>query len=299
MGENSFDNSSVKDFVPLKDAVSEAVEQIENLTEEESSLTGISTGFIEFDRFTAGLKQSCLIIIAATPAMGKTTLALNIAGHIAINEKLPIAFFSMEIDRKEFAWRILSSRALIDKQKLRKGVLDKDEWHRLKGALNDINKSKLFVDDTPGQTVEEVLEKARGLHAQQGLQAIFVDNLQLLDSREEIEDRERELANITSSLKDLGQELNLPVVALFQLSNPDKNEAEQRPVLNDHTDLSVVEKDADLVAFIYRKDHNYPASLMRKDNTEIIIAKQRDGQVGTFELNFMKHLCRFEDSSEA
>jgi len=289
-------HTSDKGFVQLKDVLTETFDRIERLTEKKSGVTGIPTGFLDFDQLTAGLHESDLIILAARPAMGKTTFALNIAQHVAVNEKLPVAFYSLEMSKEQLAQRMLCSQAQVDSQKLRNGFLAKDDWPKLVNAVGPLSEAELFIDDNAGQTVMEIRSKARRLKAEKGLSAIFIDYLQLMSSQGKSENRQQELSDISRSLKALAKELNIPVIALSQLSRAVEKRTDRRPILSDLMESGGIEANADMVIFIYREDY-YVEEAEKKNIAEIIVAKQRNGPVGKFELYFMDHFVKFGNLS--
>ncbi len=290
-------DTSGQGFVHLKDVLTETFNRIEKLHEKKSGVTGVSTGFIDFDRLTSGFQDSDLIIIAARPSMGKTTLALNIAQHIAINEKLPVAFYSLEMSKEQLAQRLLCAQANIDSQKLRNGFLGKDDWPKLVNAVGPLSEAELFIDDTAAQTVMEIRAKARRLKAEKGLNAIFVDYLQLMRSQGKSENRQQELSDISRSLKALAKELGVPVIALSQLSRAVEKRTDRRPILSDLMESGGIEANADVVVFIYREDY-YIRDAEKKNIAEIIIAKQRNGPVDSFDLYFMENFIKFGNVSK-
>ena len=289
-------HTSEKGFVQLKDVLTETFDRIERLTENKSGVTGIPTGFLDFDQLTSGLHESDLIILAARPAMGKTTFALNIAQHIAVNEKMPVAFYSLEMSKEQLAQRMLCSQAQVDSQKLRNGFLAKDDWPKLVNAVGPLSEAELYIDDNAGQTVMEIRSKARRLKAEKGLSAIFIDYLQLMSSQGKSENRQQELSDISRSLKALAKELNIPVIALSQLSRAVEKRTDRRPILSDLMESGGIEANADMVIFIYREDY-YVEEAEKKNIAEIIVAKQRNGPVGKFELYFMDNFVKFGNLS--
>ncbi len=290
-------DTSGQGFVHLKDVLTETFNRIEKLHEKKSGVTGVSTGFIDFDRLTSGFQDSDLVIIAARPSMGKTTLALNIAQHIAINEKLPVAFYSLEMSKEQLAQRLLCAQANIDSQKLRNGFLGKDDWPKLVNAVGPLSEAELFIDDTAAQTVMEIRAKARRLKAEKGLNAIFVDYLQLMRSQGKSENRQQELSDISRSLKALAKELKVPVIALSQLSRAVEKRTDRRPILSDLMESGGIEANADVVVFIYREDY-YIKDAEKRNIAEIIIAKQRNGPVDSFDLYFMENFIKFGNVSK-
>ncbi len=290
-----FDIARKKDsrsFVPLRDALEQTFEKLERLYERKSGLTGLSTGFPDLDNITAGLQESDLIIIAARPSMGKTTLAANIARQMAEAETQPVAFFSLEMSSEQLAQRLLCAMAEIDAQRLRRGFLSSEDWPRLTQAVGPLSELPLYIDDTPAISVMEMRAKARRLKLEKGLSAIFVDYLQLMRGSERAENRQQEISGISRSLKALAKELNCPVIALSQLSRAVEQRQDKRPILSDLLDSGGIEANADMVIFIYREDYYNPET-EKKHVTEILISKQRNGPTGKVELYFMDRYNKF------
>ncbi|NLX92104.1 MAG: replicative DNA helicase [Firmicutes bacterium] len=279
-------------FVPLKEALEETFEKLDQLKQKKGGITGLATGFFELDNLTSGLQDSDLIIVAARPSMGKTTLALNIAQEITVNNKKPVAFFSLEMSREQLAQRLLCSYGEIDAQRLRRGFLSADEWPKIARAVGPLSEAPLYIDDTAAISVMEMRAKARRLKMEKGLSAIFVDYLQLMKSQEKAENRQQEISAISRSLKALAKELNCPVVALSQLSRAVEQRVDKRPILSDLLESGGIEANADVVLFIYRDDYYYPET-EKKHIAEIIVSKQRNGPTGKFELYFMDHFNKF------
>lgn len=290
-----FDVARKKDsrsFVPLRDALEQTFEKLERLYERKSGLTGLSTGFPDLDNITSGFQESDLIIIAARPSMGKTTLAVNIAQQMAAAEVHPVAFFSLEMSSEQLAQRLLCSSAEIDAQRLRRGFLSSEDWPRLTQAVGPLSELPLYIDDTPAISVMEMRAKARRLKLEKGLCAVFVDYLQLMRGSERAENRQQEISGISRSLKALAKELNCPVIALSQLSRAVEQRQDKRPILSDLLDSGGIEANADMVVFIYRDDYYYPET-EKKHVTEILISKQRNGPTGKVELYFMDRFNKF------
>jgi len=285
-------SKDIKSFVHLKDALEQTFEKLERLYERKSGVTGLSTGFVDLDNLTSGLQESDLIIIAARPSMGKTTLALNMAHHIIVNEKKPVAFFSLEMSREQLAQRLLCAYAEIDSQRLRRGFLSSDDWPRLTQAVGPLSEAPLYIDDAAAISVMEMRAKARRLKMEKGLSAIFVDYLQLMRGPEKSENRQQEISSISRSLKALAKELNCPVVALSQLSRAVEQRQDKRPILSDLLESGGIEANADLVGFIYRDDY-YNPDTENKHITEVIIAKQRNGPTGKVDLYFKDNFNKF------
>jgi replicative DNA helicase len=279
-------------FASLKDVLVQAFDRIEKLYDEKKGITGISTGFTDLDRMCFGLQNSDLVVIAARPSMGKTTLALNMAQQVAVREKRPTAFFSLEMSREQLAQRLLCAESQIDAQNMRSGHLSQDEWHKLTRAVGPLSESPLYIDDSASLSVMEVRAKARRLKAEKGLDAIFVDYLQLMRGFSRFESRQQELSEISRALKALAKELNVPVVALSQLSRAVEKRPDRRPILSDLMESGGIEANADLVMFIYRESY-YNKDSDKGNIAEIIIAKQRNGPTGQIDLYFLDRYTKF------
>ncbi|MGP1574830.1 replicative DNA helicase [Selenomonas sp.] len=287
-----------KDFVPLQDILLNTLEQIEARYSNKGSITGLPTGFTELDHLTAGLQKSDLILVAARPSMGKTAFTLNIAAHVVLRAKEPVAFFSLEMSKEQLVQRLICSEGLIDSQRLRVGELEDKEWGDLIDTANRLSAAPLYIDDTPGITVMELRSKARRLKAEQGLSLIIIDYLQLMQGRtsKSGDNRQQEISEISRSLKALARELNVPVVALSQLSRSVESRQIKRPMLSDLRESGSLEQDADIVMFLYREDY-YDPETENKNITEVIIAKHRNGPVDTVELTFLKQFTKFGNLS--
>ncbi len=285
-------SKETQSFIHLREALEQTFEKLEKLYERKSGVTGLSTGFTDLNSLTSGFQDSDLIIVAARPSMGKTTLGLNIAHHIALEESAPIAFFSLEMSREQLAQRLLCSSAEIDAQRLRRGFLSSEDWPRLTQAVGPLSESPFFIDDTAGISVMEMRAKARRLKMEKGLSAVFIDYLQLMRGHERLENRQQEISSISRSLKALAKELNCPVIALSQLSRAVEQRNDKRPILSDLLESGGIEANADLVLFIYRDDYYNPET-EKKHVTEIIVSKQRNGPTGKIELYFMDHFNKF------
>jgi replicative DNA helicase len=279
-------------FVTLKRVLLDTFDHIALLYENKGGLTGLATGFPDFDNLTSGLQPSDLIIIAARPSMGKTTLALNMAQHIGIKERKPVAVFSLEMSREQLVQRMLCAQANIDAHRLRRGYLADNDWNKLTEAVGPLGDAPIFIDDSPAISIMEMRAKTRRLKAEHGLGAVFVDYLQLMRSSERSENRQQEISAISRGLKALAKELVLPVVALSQLSREVEKRGDKRPILSDLMESGGIEANADLVAFIYR-DEYYNPETEKKGMAEVIIAKQRNGPVGRLELYFMDKYNKF------
>ena len=279
-------------FVSVQDALKEAMEKIDELNAFEGDITGIPTGYQDFDRLTAGLQPSDLIIVAGRPAMGKTTFAMNIAEHAAIKHGKSVAVFSMEMASLQLVMRMFSSVGQIDQTRIRTGSLDDMDWPKLTSAMNLLHKSKIFIDDTPALSPAELRARARRLKREHDVDLIVVDYLQLMSVPDSKENRATEIAEISRSLKTIAKELNVPVVALSQLNRALEQRPNKRPVMADLRESGAIEQDADLIVFIYR-DEVYNPETSEKGKAEIIIGKHRNGSTGTVQLAFQGPWLRF------
>ena len=279
-------------FVSVQDALKEAMEKIDELNAFEGDITGIPTGYQDFDRLTAGLQPSDLIIVAGRPAMGKTTFAMNIAEHAAIKHGKSVAVFSMEMASLQLVMRMFSSVGQIDQTRIRTGSLDDMDWPKLTSAMNLLHKSKIFIDDTPALSPAELRARARRLKREHDVDLIVVDYLQLMSVPDSRENRATEIAEISRSLKTIAKELNVPVVALSQLNRALEQRPNKRPVMADLRESGAIEQDADLIVFIYR-DEVYNPETSEKGKAEIIIGKHRNGATGTVQLAFQGPWLRF------
>lgn len=287
-----------KDFVPLQDILLDALEQIDLRYNNKGCITGLPTGFTELDHLTAGLQKSDLILVAARPSMGKTAFTLNIAAHVVLRAKEPVAFFSLEMSKEQLVQRLLCSEGRIDSQRLRVGELEEKEWGDLIDTANRLSAAPLYIDDTPSITVMELRSKARRLKAEHGLSLIVIDYLQLMQGRtsKSGDNRQQEISEISRSLKALARELDVPVIALSQLSRSVESRQIKRPMLSDLRESGSLEQDADIVMFLYREDY-YDPETENKNITEVIIAKHRNGPVDTVDLTFLKQFTKFGNLS--
>jgi len=279
-------------FVSVQDTIKEAIDKIQELHEHEGEITGTPTGFQDFDKLTAGLQPSDLIIVAGRPAMGKTTLAMNIAEHAAIKHDIPVAIFSMEMSALQLVMRLFSSVGQIDQTRLRTGNLDDLDWPKLTSAMNLLHKSHIFIDETPSLSPSEIRARARRLKREHNIGMIVVDYLQLMAVPGSNENRATEIAEISRSLKAIAKELKVPVVALSQLNRALEQRPNKRPVMADLRESGAIEQDADLIVFIYR-DEVYNEETPEKGKAEIIIGKHRNGPTGTVVLTFQGQWLRF------
>ena len=282
-----------KGYTPIKDILIDSFTQLENLYNQKGSITGVPSGFVELDRKTAGLHGSELILIAARPAMGKTAFALNIGTYAATRAGCPVAIFSLEMSKEQLANRILCSEALVDSNKVRTGELEDEEWGKLAQTSGELSTAEIYVDDTPGISVMEIRAKCRKLKLEKNIGLVIIDYLQLIQgSGKRGASREQEIAEISRSLKILDKELNVPVIALSQLSRAVEGRPDHRPMLSDLRESGSIEQDADIVMFLYRDDY-YNENSEKKNIAEVIIAKQRSGSTGTVELAWLGSYTKF------
>ena len=280
------------DFVPIRQVVMNALEKIEKASKQTGTVTGIPTGFIDLDYRTAGLQPSDLILVAARPSMGKTAFVLNIAQYVAFHEAKSVAIFSLEMSKEQLVNRLFSLEARVDAQKLRTGNLSDSDWEQLVEGAGIIGDSRLIIDDTPGISINELRSKCRKYKLEQGLDIIIIDYLQLMTGSGRTESRQQEISDISRSLKALARELHVPVVALSQLSRAVEQRPDHRPMMSDLRESGAIEQDADVVMFIYRDDY-YNKDTDLKGISEIIIAKQRNGPIGTVNLAWLPELTKF------
>lgn len=281
-------------FHDIKDVLVRTYDNIEQLHEQKGDVTGIPTGFSELDRMTAGFQRNDLIIVAARPSVGKTAFALNIAQNVGTKTGEKVAIFSLEMGAEQLVMRMLCAEGNINAQRLRTGALEPEDWRRLTLATGSLSDSGIFIDDTPGVRINEIRSKCRRLKQEHGLGMILIDYLQLIQGsgRSSQENRQQEVSEISRSLKALARELEVPVIALSQLSRGVEQRQDKRPMMSDIRESGSIEQDADIVAFLYRDDY-YDKESENKDIIEIIIAKQRNGPVGTVELAFVKEYNKF------
>ena len=283
----------------MTDILLNTFSRIDALCKNKGGITGIPTGFVDFDRLTAGLHPSDFIIIAARPSMGKTAFALNIAAHVALHQDKHVALFSLEMSDEQITERILCAEGAVDSQKLRVGELNKDDWDRMLCTAEMLGGENLQVDDTPEITAAALRQKARKIKSQHGLDLIIIDYLQLMEgSKGKTENRQQEIAEISRSLKALARELNVPVIALSQLSRAVETRQDKRPMLSDLRESGSLEQDADIVAFLYRDDYYNPDS-QNKNITDLIIAKHRNGPIDTIRLFFHKQFTKFSNLTDS
>lgn len=280
--------------IHIKELVKSSIEKIDGLYQRKEHVTGLASGFTEFDRMTSGLQPSDLIIVAGRPSMGKSAFAASILEHIGIDQKRPVAFFSLEMSKEQLVQRMLCSQARVDAHKVRSGFLSPSDWPKLTSAAGRLSASKIFIDDTPAISAMELRAKARRLKAHQGVELLVLDYLQLMRGSFKVESRQQEISEISRSLKALSRELSIPIIALSQLSRAVESRQDHRPQLSDLRESGAIEQDADLVCLLIREEY-YNASEENKGIAEIIIAKQRNGPTGSVKLSFIKEYMRFEN----
>lgn len=281
------------DFVPIRQVVMNAMNMIEEASKNRGAVTGIATGFLDLDYKTAGMQPSDLILVAARPSMGKTAFVLNIAQYAAFHEDKTVAIFSLEMSKEQLVNRLLSLESKVNSQAIRTGNLKDDEWERLIESADVIGSSKLLIDDTPGISFGELRSKCRKFKIENNLEMIIIDYLQLMTgSGKSSESRQQEISEISRSLKALARELHVPVIALSQLSRAVEQRPDHRPMLSDLRESGAIEQDADVVMFIYREDY-YNKDTELKNTAEIIIAKQRNGAIGTINLAWLPDYTQF------
>lgn len=283
---------NVEDFVPIRQIVSDALKKIEIASHNKGAVTGIATGFIDLDYRTAGMQPSDLVLIAARPSMGKTAFALNIAEYVAFRSNQTVAIFSLEMSKEQLVNRLFSLESRVDAQKLRTGSLDDNDWEKLIESAAVIGKSKLIIDDTPGISVSELRSKCRKYKLEHDLKMVIIDYLQLMSAVGKNDSRQQEISEISRSLKAIARELQVPVLALSQLSRAPEQRPDHRPMLSDLRESGAIEQDADVVMFIYRDDY-YNKDTELKNISEIIIAKQRNGPIGTVNLVWLPEFTKF------
>lgn len=288
------DNKKESSTFSLKEIVKDTIDTIDKLYQKKSYVTGIPTGFIDFDQRTAGLHPSDFIVIAGRPSMGKSAFAISIAEHVGVVEKIPLAFFSLEMSKEQLVQRMLCSHARVDVHKVRTGYLASSDWPRLTAAAGKLSEAPIFIEDTPAISIMELRAKARRLKSHHNIQLIILDYLQLMKGTGRAENRQQEISEISRSLKALARELHIPVVAISQLSRAVEARADHRPQLSDLRESGAIEQDADLVVLLLREEYYNPTE-ENEGIAEVIIAKQRNGPVGSIKLAFIKEYARFEN----
>jgi len=284
---------SSDDFVSIKDIVLSVIDKIEAAAKNEGTVTGISTGFYDLDYKMSGLQPSDLILIAARPSMGKTAFALNLAQHVAVEKHIATAIFSLEMSKDQLVNRVLSMESRVDSQSMRTGRLKGSDWENLIESAGVISNSSLIIDDTPGISIGELRSKCRKYKLENNLGLVIIDYLQLMTGGgKRTESRQQEISDISRSLKSLAREINAPVIALSQLSRACETRPDHRPMLSDLRESGAIEQDADVVMFLYRDDY-YNKDSEKKNISEVIIAKQRNGPIGTVELVWLPNYTKF------
>jgi len=295
-----FDISSHKHLetksIPLKEIIKDSIETIDNLYQRKENITGVPTGFHELDTKTAGFQNSDLVVIAGRPSMGKSALVACIAEQAGVIEKLPVAFFSLEMSKEQLVQRLLCSHARVNAHKVRTGFLSQSDWPRLTNAAGKLSEAPIYIDDTPSISALELRAKARRLKSQHDIKLIVVDYLQLMQGPAYMDNRQQEISEISRSLKALARELNCPLIAISQLSRAVEQRSDHRPQLSDLRESGAIEQDADVVLLLLREEYYNPTEENR-GLSEVIIAKQRNGPVGTVKLTFINEYTRFENLS--
>ena len=281
-------------FAPIKEVIKDSIETIDTLYQKKAHVTGIATGFSDFDSLTAGLHRSDLIVFAGRPSMGKSAFITSIAEHVGLIEKVPLVIFSLEMSKEQLVQRMLCSHARVNAHNVRTGFLSQGDWPRLTNAAGKLSEAPIFIDDTAGLSVMELRAKSRRLKSQHNIQLIIVDYLQLMQGLPGSENRQQEISEISRSLKALARELNVPLIAVSQLSRAVESRQDHRPQLSDLRESGAIEQDADLVGLLLREEYYNPTEENR-GITEIIIGKQRNGPVGSLKLTFIKEYARFEN----
>ncbi|QJD85744.1 replicative DNA helicase [Cohnella herbarum] len=284
---------SATGFISIRDVLMEVFEKVEFLYNHKGGVSGIPSGFIDLDKMTNGFQRSDLIIVAARPSVGKTAFALNVAQNVAVRASETVAIFSLEMSAPQLVQRIVCAESNVDATRMRTGHLEGDDWEKLSMAIGALSEAQIYIDDTPGITVSDIRAKCRRLKKEKGLGMILIDYLQLIQGRGKAgENRQQEVSEISRTLKQIARELEVPVIALSQLSRGVEQRQDKRPMMSDLRESGSIEQDADIVAFLYRDDY-YDKESEKKNIIEIIIAKQRNGPVGTVELVFLKNFNKF------
>lgn len=291
---NIMQDKNQKSYSPIKDVLIDAFTELEQLYNQKQHITGVPTGFIDLDYKTAGLHNSDLILIAARPAMGKSAFALNIATNAALKAKVPAVLFSLEMSKEQMVNRILCSEAMVDSNKVRTGKIDDDDWIKLADTMGDLSEAPIYIDDTPGISINEIRAKCRKLKLEKNIGLVVIDYLQLVQgsSKRAQGSREQEISEISRSLKILAKEINVPVIALSQLSRAPEQRPDHRPMLSDLRESGAIEQDADIVMFLYRDDY-YNEDSEDKGLAEVIVAKHRAGSTGTVKLVWLGNYTKF------
>jgi len=283
-------------FVTLKEVIKGSFEMIEHLYDKKEAITGIPSGFKDLDSLTTGFQKGDLIVIGGRPSMGKTAFALNVAQHVGLESREPVAIFSLEMAKEQLAFRMLCSEAMVNSNNVRKGFIKKEDWHKLTGAASKLTGAPIFIDDSSGITALELRAKARRLKMEHGLSLVIVDYLQLMRGKGSFERREQEISDISRSLKALAKELNVPVIAVSQLNRSVEQRKPPTPILADLRESGAIEQDADVILFLYRDEIYNKDNPAKKGQAEVNIAKQRNGPSGeTVKLTFISNCTRFLD----
>ena len=279
----------------LDEVVPQAFAAIEKAARDKSDVTGLRTGFNQMDYITSGLQQGDMLVLAARPSMGKTSLALNVAYNVATRENEGVAIFSLEMGREQLVLRMLCSATGFNLHHVRRGKLRAEDWPRLTRACAQLRRAPVYIDDTPGMTVLEMKSKARRLQQQHGLGLVIIDYLQLMTGSARAESRQQEISQISRSLKGMAKDLNVPVLALSQLSRAVESRSDHKPMLSDLRESGSIEQDADVVMFIFREEYYKPDDEEVRNRATVIVGKQRNGPTGEFDLHFHKEYTRFSD----
>lgn len=285
-------NRSINSFSEIKDVLMDVFNTLEERAMNKGSITGLTTGYDDLDRMTSGLQKSDLILLAARPSMGKTALALNITMN-AVKTGASVALFSLEMSKEQYVQRIISMESMVDSSKLRTGNLDDDDWTRLIATMSTISNYNIFIDDTAAISVFELMSKCRRLKIEKGLDLIVIDYLQLMSDGTNSSNRQQEISNISRGLKALAREMDCPVMALSQLSRAPELRQDHRPIMSDLRESGAIEQDADIVLMLYRDEYYFKEESEKKGITDVIIAKQRNGPVGTVELAWIGQYTKF------
>ena len=286
-------NRNTDSFSSIMDVAYDTFANIEKIYNSTEKITGISTGFTDFDAKTAGLQKSDLILIAARPSMGKTAFVLNVAQYAAVKNNVPVAIFSLEMSKEQLVNRMLCAQSLVDAQKVRTGELTAEDWSKLVDGMGILSEAPIYIDDTPGITAMDIRAKCRRLKLEKGLGLVVIDYLQLMSGSGRSDSRQQEISEISRSLKALAREIEAPVIALSQLSRACESRSDHRPMLSDLRESGAIEQDADLVAFLYRDEYYFPEKTENKNKAELIIAKQRNGPTGTVNLTWLGQYTKF------
>lgn len=283
---------NARDYVPIRDVVLEVLKKIELAANTKGHMTGVSTGFADLDRMTNGLQASDFVLVAARPSMGKTAFALALLRHAALKKGLAVAMFSLEMSNEQIVNRLLAMESKVDAQNIRRGELGEDQWESLMDSSDAIGNSQIIIDDTPGISVTELRSKCRKYKLEHDIQMVLIDYIQLMSSGKSTDSRQQEVSDISRSLKQIARELQVPVVVLSQLNRAVDNRSDHRPMLSDIRESGAIEQDADVIMFLYRDDY-YNPDTEEKNIAEVIIAKQRNGPVGTVKLAWQPQYTKF------